>query len=352
MEATARRMRYARLAHHVGRADVLLTAHHLDDQAETVLLQLVRGSGVRGLAAMSEITPFAGGQLMRPLLGFAREQLLTYASSHNLKWIEDSSNKELHYNRNFVRHRALPLLEERWPQVRQALTRAAHHAAEASLLLDALAADDLQVAQAVDQAGLSVSALLRFLPERQRNMLRYWMRQKGFGAPSREQLQRILDIAQHPTRSSHATLTWPGAELHRYRDTLYVMAPLARPDPTLTVSWNPAEPLALPGTGYIIRTVQAVGEGLSRERIAGHMLTVRLRKGGETCRLPGRRHRHSLKKLLQEAGVPPWERLRLPLVFVNDELAAVADRWVCVPFDACANEPALKVVVERADHPA
>lgn len=348
-EAAARRMRYARLARHIGAGDVLLTAHHLDDQAETVLLQLVRGSGVRGLAAMPELVKFSGGKLMRPLLRFTRVELTAYARAHGLQWIEDSSNRDLRYARNFIRHQLLPVIEQRWPQAKRMLARSGRHATEASILLDVLALNDLEACEPPAARDLSVPAVSQLPPERRRNLLRFWIRQHGFVAPSTLLIQSLDRVVTQSTRSHQAVLVWPGAEVRRYRDRLSIMAPLSDPNPSLNISWNPAVPLQVPGTGYLLRSVATVGKGLSKDSIGSEALSVRLRQGGETCRLPGRRHHHKLKKLFQEAGVPPWERGRLPLIYVGERLAAVAGRWVFEPFAAGEGEPSLQVVLEKAD---
>ena len=346
-EGAARRTRYARLASHVGAGDVLLTAHHLDDQAETVLLQLMRGSGVRGLAAMPEVTVFSGGTLMRPLLRFARVQLVVYARVHELQWIEDSSNRDLRYARNFIRHQLLPVLAQRWPQANSMIARCSRHAAEATTLLDVVAVHDLASCQGADERELRGCSRLRLPRERRRNALRFWIRQHEFPVPSTLLLQRLDDVVALARQAQPAVLAWPGAEVRRYRNTLSIMQPLAVPDPNLETSWDPAVPLDVPGTGYRLRAVVAVGTGLCRERIGSAPLRVRLRRGGEACRLPGRRHHHKLKKLFQEAGIAPWERQRLPLIFVGEALAAVADRWVCEPYAAREGEPALQVVLEH-----
>lgn len=345
-EGAARRLRYTQLGRHIGAGDVLLTAHHLDDQAETVLLQLLRGGGVRGLAAMPEITAFAGGKLMRPLLRFTRTQLLAYARAQGLQWIEDSSNRDLRYARNFIRHQLLPVLEQRWPQAKDMLARCSRHAAEAALLLDRLAANDLASCQATGERELCVSALQQLPAERRRNVMRFWIRQHGFPVPSTLLLQRLDDVVTRAAQPHPYLIAWPGVEVRCYRNRLSIMQPLADPPLNLAIVWDPAVALDVPGTGYRVRAVAAVGKGLSRDRVGGGPLTVRLRRGGETCRLPGRQHHHKLKKLFQEAGVPPWERQRLPLVFVGESLAAVADRWVCEPFAAREGEPAFQIVLE------
>lgn len=345
LEAAARRERYAALARHVGTDEVLLTAHHLDDQAETVLLQLLRGAGVHGLSAMPELAPFGAGLHARPLLGFTRAQLAAYARAEGLHWIEDLSNFDTRHGRNLIRTRVLPVLKERWPQAAQQLARTARHAAEAAALLDELAQADLDACH--HGAALWIPALLRLPAGRRRNALRRWIRARGFRAPSAATLERILAQTQAAPRTRHAAIRWPEAQVRRYRDALLLLPAGGRPDPGLRRAWDGKAPLEIPELGLRLRLVEAIGSGLARARLGPAALTVRLRRGGEACRLPGRAHRHRLKKLLQAAGVPPWERERLPLLYVGDELAAVGDLWVCEPFAARADEPGWRVVVEK-----
>jgi len=341
MEAAARRARYERLAGHVGAGELLLTAHHQDDQAETLLLQLLRGSGVHGMAAMPLVTPFSNGRLGRPLLGFSRRHLTDYARSEGLSWIDDRSNRDTRHTRNFLRQEIMPQLRTRWPEAGRVLARAARNAADAAALLDESAALDLEDCRETDAMNLSIKALARLSDLRLRNLLRYWISRAGMQAPSRRRLQEIIGYIHRPTRSRQAVVSWPGAEVRRYRDSLQVMAPLPRFDTQLCLPWNPDHALVIPGTGYRLEAVTTPGAGLSQARIAAGQVSVRLRQGGEACRLPGRAHRQKLKKLLQQSGTPPWQRQRLPLVYVGDELAAVADRWVCEPFAAAPDEPGL-----------
>ena len=206
-EAAARRARYAALARHVGPGEVLLTAHHQDDQAETLLLQLLRGAGVQGLAGMREAMGFAAGRHLRPLLGFSRAALRHYADSAGLQWIEDPSNADVGYRRNLLRHDVLPLLTQQWPQAAALLARAAQHAGEAALLLDELAAADLDRCRWRDTATvLSVSALQALSPARQRNVLRYWLRVRGFLAPSTLHLETLVGQLHATPRTGHGRL--------------------------------------------------------------------------------------------------------------------------------------------------
>ena len=348
LEAAARRLRYATLAHHIGPGEVLLTAHHLNDQAETVLLQLLRGAGVRGLAGMRPVVDFSNGKLVRPLLEFTRTELLTYAQQHGLRWVEDTSNRDLGRSRNFIRHQVLPLLEQRWPQAKRVIARAARHTAEASALLDLVASTDLLSLPGEEGAMVSIADLRRLESPRRRNAIRYWIRQHGFAMPPTHLFEQIVRLVEQSSRSRHAAITWPGGEVRRYREGLWIMPPRPNTDAEIDLPWSLAEPLKVPGTDYALCLETAVGSGLSAERLRDKTAHVRLRRGGESLRLPGRRHHHKLKKLLQDAGVPPWERQRLPLIFIDDELVAVGDRWVCAAFAAQAGESSWRIVLKPA----
>lgn len=348
MEAAARRARYAALAAELAPEDILLTAHHCDDQAETVLLQLLRGTGVAGLAAMPIQAVFGPGRIARPLLGFSRAALHAYAQEHRLAWIEDPSNQESHLRRNFLRTEIMPRLARHWPAHASLLARTARHAAEAMGLLDEVAETDLAAcrhAVAHSPQALSVNALTALSAPRQRNLLRYWLRRQGFLAPAAAQLEEVLAQVQTAPRSQQARVCWPGTEVWRYRDQLVAMPTQHAPDPALDVVWDQRAPLDLPGIGRL-RVVPIRGQGLSCARLNGKSLHVRMRSGGETLILPGREHHHVLKKLLQAEAVPPWLRARLPLFYVDHELAAVADRWVCAPYLAGDGEAGLKIVWE------
>jgi tRNA(Ile)-lysidine synthase len=348
LEAAARRARYAALNAALGSEEILLTAHHCDDQAETVLLQLLRGSGVAGLAAMPMRARFGPGQIVRPLLGFARTALHAYAQEHNLSWIEDPSNQESHLRRNFLRTEILPRLAHHWPASASMLARTAHHAADAMKLLDEVAETDLatcRTAVAHSPQALSINALLALSEARQRNLLRFWLRHQGFLAPATAQLQEVLARAHSTPRSQQARVCWPGAEVWRYRDLLVAIPAQHVPDPALDVAWDLRAPLDLPGIGRL-DIVPARGQGLSSVRLDGRSLHIRMRSGGETLMLSGRVHHHALKKLLQAEGVPPWLRSRLPLFYVDHELAAVADRWVCAAYLAGDGEAGLRIVWE------
>ncbi|MDH3309758.1 MAG: tRNA lysidine(34) synthetase TilS [Gammaproteobacteria bacterium] len=345
LEAAARHARYACLARHVAPGEVLLTAHQADDQAETLLLQLLRGTGMQGLAAMPAITQFHAGRHARPLLDFTRAQVSAYATQEKLQWIVDTSNDDLRLSRNYLRHQVVPRLEAHWPGAVRRIAHSAGMAAEAVVLLDDLAESDWILARGTEDWSLSISALRRLPPPRQRNLVRYWLRRQSFLAPTAVHLNQVLAQVMQEPRSRSAVIRWAGAEVCRYRDALVVMRPRTGVDSTWRNHWNLTDPLEIPGVG-MLRAEASQGNGLSRERVGRAPVIVGLRQGGEICRLPGRAHHHKLKKLLQEAGVPPWERTRLPLVYVNGDLAAIGERWVCEPYAARVNESGWKLQLE------
>ncbi|CDH47483.1 tRNA lysidine(34) synthetase TilS [Candidatus Contendibacter odensensis] len=326
-EAAARQARYAALAAELEPDTALLTAHHRDDQAETLLLQLLRGAGPHGLAAMPEAAPLGQGRLWRPLLNVDRAELLAYAHAQQLHWIEDTSNTDTGFDRNYLRHRILPLLRERWPAANRVLARSAHWCAETADWLDAEADADLARVATARPDALTIPALRELSELRQRNLLRRWLRTLGLPTPDARQLQHLLHDALTAAGDRQPCIHWPGGEVRRYRDTLYAMPPLLPHDPQHTFLWRPDTnaaypPLKLPGLGTL-ELQETVGAGLRAEMRAGATLSVRFRQGGERFRPLGRLHSQELKKLLQEAGIPPWQRERLPLLYREEVLLAV-----------------------------
>ncbi|MDX1250874.1 MAG: tRNA lysidine(34) synthetase TilS [Gammaproteobacteria bacterium] len=345
-EAAARQARYRAIAALIEPADGLLTAHHQDDQAETLLLQLLRGAGPHGLAAMPAHVPFSKGFIARPLLGFARDELAAYAAQHSLSWIEDPSNSDTGFNRNHLRHAVMPRLTERWPACAATLSRAAGHAAEAAVLLDALADGDLQTMRSSRPDTLAVTPLLQLSAARARNALRRWFKKLDLPAPWTSHLDRIQTDVLRAAEDSMPCVRWPGAEVRRYRDILYAMRPLPPHDPGAVLQWDMAQPLTLPD-GSLLTARTVIGGGLKTSLCHAQPVTVRFRQGGERCRPAGRGHTHELKKLFQERGIPPWQRERIPLIFVGDQLAAVVGLWICEPFQAEGGEEG--IVVEWND---
>jgi tRNA(Ile)-lysidine synthase len=251
-EAIARELRYDEFKKLLSKGECLVTAHHADDQVETLLLQLFRGSGPKGLAAMPERKGFTHGDLLRPLLEFSRAELHQYAQQNNLKWIEDESNENIGIDRNFVRHKLMPLIKKKWPGTLKTLSRSAEHCAEAGELLVILAEQDYANIQGSKPNTLSIRKLLALNPARQNNVIRYWLHKLNFPTPSSIKLKHIKTDILNCRIDANPVVNWPGTEIRRYRDDLYVMLPLKK--------------------------------------------TIKIQAGRKA------------RKIFQEKGIPPWER--------------------------------------------
>ncbi len=328
-EEAARIARYRALKQLVVPNDVLLTAHHQNDQAETLLLQLVRGAGPKGLSAMPSIKRFGQGYHGRPLLPFNRDTVQEYAIQHGLHWIEDESNRNTGFHRNFLRHEVIPLLETRWPSVRQTLARAAGHCAEAQSFIENWAEKHLCKVQDETTNTLSVEQLLLLDAVQQCHVLRRWFSLQHIPLPSAAKMRQILHAILHAKQDRVPCVAWAAVELRRYRGKLFMMKKAADPNPTEEWSWVLSEPLEM-----VHGTLRA-----SLDRHAGLLradklqkVTVTFRQGGERCHLPGRQCHHALKKLLSVWGVPPWQRNRLPLLYVNNQLAVIPGYFVAQNF--------------------
>ena len=347
IEAAARVQRYR--AFSTSNADALLLAHHLDDQAETVLLQLLRGAGVKGIAAMPAVAKRPPHTLLRPLLGVPRAKILAYAKRHRLDWIEDESNEETALKRNFLRHIVLPVIEQAFPAYRKTLARSGAHCAEAAVLLDDIGATDLGIAGSSDanpsSAGLSIdcSKLRRLSPARAINAMRVFFSRNGLTAPDTERAREMLRQLLHARRDAQVRFSHDGAELRRFRDSAWIVRPRkAASIPPLF--WAGETSLELPGeNGTLDFRRRGRGVGLSLARLQSAKVTVKIRAGGERIRPDVLRPRRSLKNLLQESALPPWERERLPLLFCGNVLAWVPEIGADASFLAKPGEPTLFV---------
>ncbi len=310
LEAKARTVRYQAIIDAIAPDDVVLTAQHADDQAETLLLQLLRGSGVAGLAAM----PKDKGWLIRPLLAYTRAELYEYAQAANLKWIEDSSNADTRFDRNFLRHEIMPRLQQRWASVSHIISRAASHQAEANELIQDLAELDLQQCQGHTSDQLCLDSLSELSSARQSNVLRFWIKKLALPSPTTKQLQQILSNLMTAKADSQPLVSWQGAEIRRYRQHLFAMPNL--PTSQNTIKWLFLSPLPRLALGNLEVTQ---GKGLALPN--GTELEIRFRQGGEVIRL--NKHQRVVKKLLQAAGLPPWQRQFIPLIYLKNVLIAI-----------------------------
>ncbi len=323
-EASARDARYGALHAELGLGDWLISAHHREDQAETLLLNLVRGSGPMGIAGIGAMRRFGPGWLARPLLETSREELLDYAERMGLKWLEDPTNVDRRFDRNFLRHDILPRLKSRWPDISARLLRSAGHAGEAAELLEDLADIDLEgLGGRPDR--LPIDRLIELSQARQRNLLRYSLKKLGLSTPTAMQLSRVLEEVIPARHDAQPLVSWPGASVRRYRNGLYLLPENLVESPA-TIQVSSADVPLGPGLGTL-QFVHDAPRGMA-ERFWQAEVQVRFRQGGEGFQPEGQSHTRKLKKLLQEEGVVPWMRDRLPLVYAGDELVAVGDLWI------------------------
>lgn len=317
LEGAAREARHAAFAANLRAGEILALAHHRDDQAETFLLRALRGAGVDGLAAMRSWRAYAGGWLWRPLLEVARADLLAHARAHRLGWIDDPGNDDPGFDRNVLRQHVLPVLQARWPHAAAALARSAALSAEASDLLQAGDDDTLAAIRRAPDL-LDVPSLLALTTARRARVLRRWIAGLGLPPLPAQGVVRIEYDLLVARGDNAARFDWHGARIQRWRDVLHA-GPLRDPlPPEWRVAWDGRTPLALP-TGDTLALLGASGFDAA--------IVVHARRGGERLRLPGRTHAHALKHLLQDAGIPPWQRARMPLLSAADgTLLAAGDR--------------------------
>lgn len=330
-EAAARKARYQAFATEMQESDYLLLGQHADDQAETFLLQALRGSGPDGLASIPRMRRFASGWLCRPMLGCNRGTLVDYASETGLHWIEDPSNQDNAFDRNFLRNEVIPLLKSRWPAVAQTLSRSASRSGAASRLLLSLASDDLGlVSTAMDNDSALLVANLRQLEipllrslgqERMFNVIRLWIRQSGYKVPRLQDLRQINQDLVINNSAGGGCINLRGCEVRRYQDKLWLLPHLDPAEP-FQYQWDPPfEPLVVPEAERELTREQCASMGLALPDDRPVMICSR--QGGELIKIGQPEYHKSVKKLLQESQIPPWERERLPLLYIDGRLAAI-----------------------------
>jgi tRNA(Ile)-lysidine synthase len=328
-EAAARNARYAVLASVIDGRGMLMTAHHRDDQAETLLLQLMRACGIAGLAAMPVIRPFGDGWHVRPLLELPRAALRQWAQERSLDWVEDPSNALIDADRNYLRHRVLPSLVERWPAAVANTARVAGHAAEALGALREQAAEDL-ARVCIDPYRLDIDRLRALSAYRRRAVVVQWLQDRGLALPRSDTLGELLEQLLHAGDGSDPRFDLGDRQLRRYRDTAWLIDPPVGRPPSDPIAWPAGvDGLQLPYGS--VRRVRCSG-GISPDRWANGRIDIRFRQPGYRCQPVQRTGRRDFKSLAQDHGIPPWQRDWLPLLFIDDQPAAVAGCCICEPF--------------------
>lgn len=341
-EDAARNARYAALKPLLGKDDVLLLAQHSEDQLETVLLQLFRGSGLKGLSGMPPDMAFGEGRLIRPLLEVSKAKIIEYAKSHALEWVEDPSNRQSRFDRNFLRNDIIPFLKQRWPALDKTVSRSARHCAHADFFLASHAEDLLNRVLDHEDKTLVISKLKAYSLLEQQMIVRRWFTFLGLKMPSQDFVDKIVDQVVAARDDANPVLSKRNFSIRRYRNKLYCLKSI----PILINEgyvWPSGQPI-LNVTDDERYAVVRSETGIPLEQWRSSTITVKFRSGGESIRLPGREGRHTLKNLFQEAGIPPWERHKIPLIFINDRLAAIGERWITSDYYSESQEPCIRVI--------
>ncbi len=327
-ELDARNARYQFFESELQKDQLLLMAHHQDDQAETLLFRLIRGTGVNGMAGMQAIRQLGEGQLGRPLLDIPREMIESYAKQHQLHWIEDPSNQATHYDRNFIRHQLLPLIQQRWSKANKNIAQFAQLASEQNEILEAMAKQDLMAVCQTKQRP-HIDQLLHLPLARMKNLLHYWLKQLSGKSASHQEIMQIIQQLKscHDREDRKITIKAANGWLREFKKELYFCA-TDEPQPlTQAVAWSALnQPVTLFAEYqmHCIPNAQASEPSFGlRPPKAEEKVSIRPRIGGEKVRLAGQAHHSSLKKVFQASKLPPWKRKWLPIVYYNDSIAVI-----------------------------
>lgn len=322
LEATARQQRYSLFSAELESTDVLLTAHHMNDQAETIMLNLMRGSGPGGLSAIAAQRPLGKGILYRPLLNVSRSEIEKYATEHQLNWVEDPSNQSLGFNRNYIRHQVLPTLVNRWPSAISQLHRVSEWQNESNELINELAIIDFEHAAEERPFSayicLSIDSLLPLTDARKKNLIRFWLKHQAKPVTGYKKMAELLSQL-NARRDAMPQIEADGFCIRFYRHCLYIVDD--RPQPDLNAVYEmPVEGELVIASIKFKQSRDSLIHYLQQEE-AGQKVSLHFRQQNKTLQ-PGS-HAHKLKRLFHQYQVPPWKRTSIPQIFINDELAGL-----------------------------
>jgi tRNA(Ile)-lysidine synthase len=341
IEGEARRLRYEKLLQ--SKSDLIVLAHHEDDQAETFLLQLIRGAGVKGLSSMAHFDD--DRKLWRPLLNTSRIDIEKYAKQQKLKWIEDESNQNIDFDRNFIRSKVLPILKNRFNHIIKAISRSSSHLSEAQNLLDDLAKFDLKkhLKSVNYKHKLQVKTLNKLSHSRAKNVLRYWLEINDQLMPSKDLMDELLRQVLTAKKDAELKIELSkDYQIRRYKDEIYLVHKNQQANKNYEIIWTGESEILLPN-GSKLKFKKVKGKGISLEKMKNKKLIISNRKGGESFKPDSKRPTKKIKQLLQESDLPPWERLSLPMIFVGGELASAPNFGVDIKFQTKLKEAGLDV---------
>ena len=321
IEAWARDERYKIIKNHINNDHVVLMAHHLDDQVETFFLQALRGAGPRGLAAMPYISEKSGAIFARPLLNFTRKELHDYAEIHHLLWKEDKSNSDERFDRNYLRHNLIPVIEERWPAYRQTIERMIEHQKESRIILNQVAIDDINQAKYKEPNCLTIKTIKTLDHERQKNLLFFWLEHLGLQIPGSKQMERIIEDVIHSKNDKSPCVNWANVEIRRYKDYIYAIEASNENNIDNQIEWDGDSVINLYKETLVAKN--SIGCGISKDKVNNTKFVIRFRSGGEKIKPFNSDHSKTVKQLFQERSVLPWCRDKIPLIYVNNELAMI-----------------------------
>ena len=336
IEAAARKARYHKLQRSIEEGEWLMTAHHQDDQLETVLLRMARGTGVEGLQGIQKKFNFGKGKILRPLLNVSKDEILGYAREKKLDWVVDTSNQETYFDRNFLRMKVIPTLKERWPAFSSSVSRLSDISTQTSTLLKELAEQDLGFNYPIKNLDTGVfknKSIGRVI-----NIIRFLILKNKMSVPSMKVLNSGVNTLLNP-KSVNPSMVWDNYCIKRYLNRLYFLQ-LSELQPNQSnklMNWSINKPLMLDENGSILAATMAKGQGLSLKK-CNKNLDVQFRKGGESIRPVGHKITKKLKKLFQEDHILPWTRDKIPLLYKKNELVGVGDLWFNQNYIASAEE--------------
>ncbi len=330
-EESARKARYQAFEHILQPDDVLLIAQHQGDQLETVLLQLFRGAGVQGLAGMPMKTRLGSGGLIRPLLNTRKKAIEDYANLHQLIWIEDPSNQSMIYDRNYLRHQVIPLLKQRWPSLEATVSRSAGHCAQITDWVQQQVKECWPAVYCPQRQALNLQALQQQPQFLRVWLLRFWFEQQKLKLPSQQLIRQIECQLIDSGSDKSPVIKQQGYQLRRYRQYLYQVSERELTEIRETRTW-PIDQTVLQLSPFTQLLRVASQSGIPTALWEQSVVTIRYRQGTEKLCLPGRKGHHSLKKLFQEQGIPVWQRSKIPLIYLNDQLAMIPELWIAADF--------------------